>query len=406
MKGDSGIPALRLEVLNRVVELPVKAPTGFFSGLFPSFNNDSDAIKWETIYGSGGITPFVAPGAPAPTVGVDGTGEGSAKAAYWKEKTYFDESFLNNLKEPGTMQTYMAAERTLARQIMKLRNRCMRRREWMCAKMFTDGRFTYKDSKGMSFTVDYGVPATHRVTLPTDRKWSGGTDRNPLEDVITGKQVLADDAGVVPEYGMLNSKLLNMLMLDSKIQALLSKSNFGNGDLFQRPREVIGVLLDLPLFVYDEFYELQAFLTQNASSGGGTTIYLDEVTDFEIGGVLRFQNMKTPKVWEDRTITAVDVAAGTVTVDTAPTKTYIAGRDRVIMKKKFISDDTFTMFTSRADGVAVAEFLAAPYGVSRRWGLYVDTDYEWDPEGVWIRVQDKGLPVYFNPDTTYTMVVK
>jgi hypothetical protein len=160
MKGDPGIPALRLEVLNRVIELHVKAPTAFFSGMFGSFNNDSDAIKWETVYGSGGITPFVAPGAPAPTVGVDGTGEGSAKAAYWKEKTYFDEEFLNNLKEPGTMQTYMTAERTLARQILKLKNRCLRRREWMVSKMFTDGRFTYLDQKGMAFTVDYGVPAT------------------------------------------------------------------------------------------------------------------------------------------------------------------------------------------------------------------------------------------------------
>ena len=406
MKGDPGIPALRLEVLNRVIELPVKAPTAFFSGMFGSFNNDSDAIKWETVYGSGGITPFVAPGAPAPTVGVDGTGEGSAKAAYWKEKTYFDEEFLNNLKEPGTMQTYMTAERTLARQILKLKNRCLRRREWMVSKMFTDGRFTYLDQKGMAFTVDYGVPATHRVTLAADRKWDAGANRNPIEDVLTGKQILADDAGVVPEYGLLNSKLLNTLMLDTKIQALLGKSNFGNGDLFQRPREVIGALLGIPLAVYDEFYELQAFLMQNASSGGGTTIYLDDVTDFEIGGILRFQNMKTPKVWEDIAITAVDVLNSTVTVASAPVKTYVAGRDRVIMKKKFIADNTFTMFATKADGVPVAEFLAAPYGINRRWGLFVDTDYEWDPEGVWVRVQDKGLPVLFNPDTTYTMVVR
>jgi hypothetical protein len=145
---------------------------------------------------------------------------------------------------------------------------------------------------------------------------------------------------------------------------------------------------------------------QNASSGGGTTIYLDDVTDFEIGGILRFQNMKTPKVWEDIAITGVDVLNSTVTVASAPVKTYVAGRDRVIMKKKFIADNTFTMFATKADGVPVAEFLAAPYGINRRWGLFVDTDYEWDPEGVWVRVQDKGLPVLFNPDTTYTMVVR
>jgi hypothetical protein len=76
------------------------------------------------------------------------------------------------------------------------------------------------------------------------------------------------------------------------------------------------------------------------------------------------------------------------------------------MKKKFIDDDTFFMFADSMEGEKIAEFMEAPYGLGRRWGKYADTKDEWDPEGMWLRVQDKGLPVCYHPDTTISLVVK
>jgi hypothetical protein len=406
MKGNSGIPALQLEILNKLIEIPVAAPSNYFSSMFGTQNYDSDKIRWEYEYGSGGITPFVAPGSPAPVVGVDGTGSASASSAYWKEKTYFDEAYLNNLKQPGTFQTYQTAERTLARQVLKLRNRCLRRREWMVAKMFCQGGFTYKDAKGMSFTVDYGVPSTHKVTLSTNYKWGTGSSRNPIDDVMTAKNILSIDAQVMPGMGILNTNLINTLVKDTNIQALLAKSQFGNGDLFSRPAEVIGALLNMPIRIYDDFFTLQGWILQNVAAAA-TTIYLDDVTDFEIGGIARIQNMKNPRVWEDLTINAVDPINGTIGVVTGPANAYVAGRDRVIMRKRFIDDNTFVMFSDKdGQGMPVAEFMQAPYGIDRHWGMFVDTDLEWDPEGIWLRVQDKGMPVYYNPDTTYIMTVR
>ena len=60
MKGSAGIPILQLVVLNRLIERMTKAPTGFFRSLFSSFQNDSDAITWEVVFGSGGMTPLDA----------------------------------------------------------------------------------------------------------------------------------------------------------------------------------------------------------------------------------------------------------------------------------------------------------------------------------------------------------
>lgn len=399
MKGSVGIPALSLVVLNKLIEKFVRPPGNFFSNLFTSQQYDSDKIEWDIEYGSGGMTPFVAPGSVAPAIGIDGIGSADAKAAFWKEKMYFDEEFLNNLREPGSVATYMKAERQLAKGAKKLRWRCDRRREWMVSSMLMNGSLAYTQQGGVKFNVSYGVPSSHIVTLDDDRNWKDGASRNPIEDIFDAKQVLADDAMVVPNYAVMNSQMLKVLMFDSDIQALLQKSAFGNGDLFSKPAQVIANLLGIGnLTLYDELYEVQAWLTSTVS---GTTIYLDDVSDFEVGGKARFYNMLLYNTYEDEVITGVDVANGTITVGAQPSYSFVGGRDKVVMRKKFIPDNVFFLFSDNQDGNKIAEFMEAPYGNSRRWGFFADTKDEWDPEGVWLRVQDKGLPVLYYPDTTY-----
>jgi hypothetical protein len=235
--------------------------------------------------------------------------------------------------------------------------------------------------------------------LDDDRNWKDGASRNPMEDIFDAKQLLIDDAMVTPNHSIMNTQMLKVLLFDTNIRALLAKSAFGNGDLFSNPTGVIGSLLGIGnVTVYDEMYEIQAWLTQTT---GGTTIYLDDVTDFEVGGKARFFNMKAYNSFEDEVITAVDIAAGTITVGQAPTATFVGGQDKVVMRKKFIPDNVFFMFSDSQNGSKIAEFMEAPYGNSRRWGFFADTKDEWDPEGVWLRVQDKGLPVLYYPDTTY-----
>lgn len=405
MKGIQGIPALQLETLNKLISKLDKVPSNFFTSLFSSVQYPSDTIKWELEYASGGMTPFVAPGSIAPTVGLDGVSQAEARAAYWKEKMYFDEEFLNNLREPGTTATYATAERKLAKGAKKLQYRCQRRREWMTSQMITQGSLSYTSQGGVKFSVSYGIPTTHVVTLdPTTRNWATGTSRNPIEDIFDAKRVLSVDAGVQPEYCLMNSELLKVLILDSKIQALLEKSAYGNGDLFSNPGPVLASLLGVgKLTVYDELYEVQAYLT---TTPGSATIYVDDSSDFEVGGTLRFINTVLYNVWEDQTITAVDATAGTVTVDAQPSLTFVGGRDKVVMRKKFIADNEFIMFATKSAGEPIAEFMEAPYGMDRRWGFFADTKPEWDPEGVWLRVQDKGLPVMYHPDTIFKLIVK
>ncbi len=403
MKGSSGIPALHLETLNKLISQIDKAPANFFTNMFAAVKYPSDTIAWELEYASGGMTPFVAPGSVAPTVGIDGVSKGSAKAAYWKEKMYFDEEFLNNMRQPGTTATYQTAERQLAKGVKKLRYRCERRREWMNSQMLIKGAINYQVPGGAKVAVSYGIPDTHFVTLDAAHRWTDGASRNPVEDIYDAKSVLSTDASIKPNYVLMNSELLKLLVLDEKIQALVNKSAFGNGDLFANPDKVIASLLGLGnMVVYDELYEVQGWLTTTPSS---TTINVDDASDFEVGGTLRFVNMTKYNVWEDEVITAVDPIASTVTVAAQPTGTFVGGRDKVVMRKKFIQDNEILLFSDNAQGERIAEFMEAPYGTDRRWGFYADTKGEWDPEGIWLRVQDKGLPVMYHPDTTFKLTV-
>jgi len=380
----------------------------YFSSLFPTQTYDSDTIKWELEYGTAGMTPFVAPGSIAPVVGQDGIAEASAKAAYWKEKMYFDEEFLNNLREPGTWATYQTAERKLSRGSRKLRYRVDRRREWMSCQMLLNGSLSYLQKGGTKINISYGIPASHTVTLTTDYMWGTGTKREPLGDIFDGKKVVSEDAMTQINHSVLNSELLKILILDIKIQALLAKSAFGDGDLFQNPSLVIGTLLGVgPLTVYDEIFEITGWLTTNVAAGGGAdyVCYVDDASDFEVGGTARFVDMSEVNVWEDEVIKAVDVVAGTITVVAGPALAFKANEDKVVMRKKFIPDNVFFMFADNAEGEMIAEFMEAPHGLGRNWGMFADTKDQWDPEGIYLRVADKGLPVLYHPDTTYKLIV-
>jgi len=404
--GKSDIPDLRQENLQSLVTSFMTAPNLVLMNLFGGGGNaDSDTIMWESQVGNRGMTPFAAPGAPAQSVAPGGIASHSAVAAYWKEKMYLDEVFLNNLSKPGTLNTYENAQAKLAQNTFMMRNRCDRRKEWMFSKMLTSGTISYLAPKGVKISVDYGIPSANLSTLAAARKWNSGSDRNIVEDIMDAKITLMNSCGAIIDYAMCTSEILKLMVLDPSIQTLLQKSAFGNGDLFARPVSVLKALLELPnLLIYDEAYEITGWLTAAVTGSSTTTVYVDESTDFVAGGTLRFHDISAG-TYEDETISSVDTEAGTVTVSAAPTASFKSGEDKVTMTKKFLGTNLFSMFASKVEGVPIAEYFSAPFGLGRNYGMYVDEHEEWDPDGMWIRVQNKGLPVLKNRDAVYVLTV-
>jgi len=408
-RGSSDIPDLRLSRIDKLVTSFMTPPSMVLTNLFGSSDADSSNIKWESQEGNRGMTPFVPPGSPAEVTSPQGVAAHSAEAAFWKEKMYCDEEFLNNLRKEGTESQYLAARARLARELKSMRGRADRRKEWMFAKMFENGEFAYSQKGGVKATVDYDIPSSHVSSLATDYKWEAGTSRDILKDIMDAKITISRDCNGIVDYAICNSTVLKFMALDDSIQTLLQSSAFGKGDLFKKAggkligvnAPVMGSLLDIKnLVVYDERYVVKAWLTAVVTGGSTVNIYVDDITDFEAGGTLRFHD-SSAGTYEDETISSVSVEAGYVTVSTAPTASFKAAEDYVTMTRSFIPDDKFVMFASQVDGQKIAEFKQAPFGLDRHYGIKTDSWDENDPEGSWIRVQNKGLPVLYQRDAIF-----
>lgn len=387
----------------------------FFSSVLPTERWESDEVMWEVQYSSGGMTPFVAPGTPAPSIGMDTIGGKNAKVAFWKEKSHLDEQLLNNLRAPGTWATKQTAERTLAKQTLKLTRRCQARQEWMCCKAITTGQLVYQNMKGVKFNVNYGIPAANKVVLSSDYYWGTGTKRAPMQDMFDAKIALANNYGVAPNLCIMNSVTLKTLLFDANFVTTLEKQKFGTGDLYSRPAEVIGTLLGVgPIKLIDSLYEIQ--LTPLANVVGGatlTTLALEDASDCEVGATIRFFSGVTDNTWEDFTISAVNKTTNTITISplgtlsgtVTPTNSYIMGRDAVVMKKKYIPDNLVVMMCSTVDGMPIGNFALSPHGMGGDYGMQFHDWMDDDPEGMNIRVQNKGLPMIYHPESIYTIQV-
>jgi hypothetical protein len=377
-------------------------------------NDESSTIKWESQIGTRGMAPFIAPGDESPQTSPIGFAKHSAEAAFWSEKMRFDEEFLNNLRQVGTESTYQPAAQTLAKNLAMLKTRIERRKEWMFAKMITAGSFSYLQEKGRKIAVDYSLPSAQQVTLGANYKWNTGTKRDIMNDIMNAMITVRNSCGAKIDTAMTSSNVLKSMAQDPTIQTLLTPFAYGKGNLFSDAGgSWIGVnpapiaqLLAIPNFIiYDEMYVVRAWLTGAVTADSTTAIPVDDTADFEVGGTLRF-NDQSAGTWEEETISAVNTEAGTVTVSTAPSTSYKASEDYVTMTRRYVADNLFTMWASMVDGQKIASYRQAPFSLNRHYGTKVDQWEDKDPDAVWIRAQNKGLPVLFQRDAIYILTVQ
>ena len=406
-KGSAGIPALHLTTLNKLIDMTPKPADMFFSNLFPTKQYPSDQIEWEIEYGSGGMTPFIAPGSSAPTIGGDGIGYGAASCAMMAEKSFLDERILNNLRKVGTDRVKETAQAQVAKRFMKLKNRNVNRREWMMAKMLMEGAITYQDIRGLKLSVSFGIPTQNLITLTGNDVWGTGSTRNPTKALFEVHEFLSDQYGYKPTYHIMNSATMKLLMFDEKIADLAKNAAFGTGNpMGTNGQRVVAELLGLGnLIVLDNQFEVQSWLTAAITGGSTTVISIEDATDFEVGGKVRISDMNTPTIWETKTISAVDKVNNTITVSVAPTASYVAGRAKILMRKKYIPDNKILMYTPTIDGMGIAEMMEAPHEVDGRFGMTSDTWDDRDPSGTWMMIRDMCFPVLYRPEAISVLTV-
>jgi len=236
-----------------------------------------------------------------------------------------------------------------------------------------------------------------------------------MGDIKDGKRKIAEANGGVVDVAICNSEVLDMMGKDTSIRALLQTNAFHDGSLMAGPgidalalvnAKVLGTLLDIKTFIiYDEMYEVKAEITGAVTGGSTTWVQVNDASDFDAYEKLTIWDRSSPATYEQRYILSVNKFTNQIQIEYPFSNTYVAGEDYVTMQRYYVPGDKFFMMASNVQNSPVARYIQAPFGIGRHWGLYTDKKEEWDPEGVYIRVQDKGLPVLYQPDAIYTIDV-
>lgn len=115
----------------------------------------------------------------------------------------------------------------------QLHTRYTRLLEYMRWQMLLNGTLTISYPNAASLQIDYGFTTGHKPTASV--LWSTTATADPVADVQTYSELMADDSGFYAEYIHMNSKTFDYLVRNTKI---INTINFfaGGASNIQRPR--------------------------------------------------------------------------------------------------------------------------------------------------------------------------
>ena len=209
--------------------------------LFPSQKKLGLDLKW--IKGSAGLPVVLKPSAfdagavPRARIGFDRL---SAEMPFFKESLYIDEELrqqLNMVLETGNTAYIDAVLNRIFNDNTVLLEGAAARREQMRMMALTTGAISIT-ANGQDFDFDYGMPATHKVTVTT--AWS-----NPAADIgadiLTGLDLIEDDTGVRPTRALCDRKTWNSMLKNNDFKEANDQTTFNDRQLKQYLMDQYGI---------------------------------------------------------------------------------------------------------------------------------------------------------------------
>lgn len=209
--------------------------------LFPSQKKLGLDLKW--IKGSAGLPVVLKPSAfdagavPRARIGFDRL---SAEMPFFKESLYIDEELrqqLNMVLETGNTAYIDAVLNRIFNDNTVLLEGAAARREQMRMMALTTGAISIT-ANGQDFDFDYGLPATHKVTVTT--AWS-----NPAADIgadiLTGLDLIEDDTGVRPTRALCDRKTWNSMLKNNDFKKANDQTVFNDRQLKQYLMDQYGI---------------------------------------------------------------------------------------------------------------------------------------------------------------------
>ena len=228
---------------------------------------------WDIILKDGRLAPFISVDAESPLAEKKGLERGFSELAVIREKEMLKESDLLGLRLPGEagemtglVNTQRAtSEDKIRSTINRMTGRVWGRVEWMRWQALSVGSITYDDNK-VIFTVSFGLPGDHIVTLLTTDRWSDTTNSDPINDLNDWIELVTLDAGYVPTRAYVGNNVPGYLVNNAKVRDVLKYN--GRVESLLNTRSVLQYLGDILGL------SIQRYATQYQDSSDTDTFFL------------------------------------------------------------------------------------------------------------------------------------
>lgn len=192
--------------------------------LFPELNTRELTFEYVQAQNRLPIQATVqAFGAETPIASREGIEKITGSVVKIARKINLDERDMIALRREGLgdkAQVMNSIYNDLDNLIMSVRDR----QEAMRIEALSTGAIVLNEN-GLKMTLDYGMPADHKVTLTSTAKWDAPTTATPLDNIQAWVQKIVDDTGVSPTRALTSNKVVANLLKNTAIRQMIWGDN-------------------------------------------------------------------------------------------------------------------------------------------------------------------------------------
>lgn len=168
----------------------------------------TQVVTWDIIRGSRQMAKPNVPNSEAHIVGRLGREQAAASLLYVREKKVFEPTTIMWLREVGTINGKVNAEREVRRELTDLNNRIDAFVEYTLWKAL--GGNLVLDFPDVQASIDYKFPADHKVTAAVS--WASATPVQIVENVAAWKKLILNHGKVNANKAYLTQNTLDRIV--------------------------------------------------------------------------------------------------------------------------------------------------------------------------------------------------
>lgn len=149
----------------------------------------------------------------------------------------------------------------LGKDFIELKEMCERTKLMQVSDALTTGTITI-DEDGATRTIDFDMPASHKIVLSGVDLWSDTANSDPIADIKTWKKLASDDSGVTCDAMVFGSDVIDAFVAHPKVQNYMNLRRLNLGEVTMTTLEnglvKIAEVHGVTIYSYDELVRDEA----------------------------------------------------------------------------------------------------------------------------------------------------